>query len=60
MSYMLTHIRPEEAKMEKMERINVQLPASLKAKLDALRQQGTTASGFVRSLIEREFQTKGR
>jgi metal-responsive CopG/Arc/MetJ family transcriptional regulator len=46
--------------MEKMERINVQLPASLKAKLDALRQQGTTASGFVRSLIEREFQTKGR
>jgi metal-responsive CopG/Arc/MetJ family transcriptional regulator len=45
--------------MEKMERINVQLPASLKAKLDALRQQGTTASGFVRSLIEREFQ-KGR
>jgi hypothetical protein len=46
--------------MEKMERINVQLPAPLKAKLDALRQQGTTASGFVRSLIEREFQTKGR
>jgi hypothetical protein len=27
--------------MGKMERINVQLPASLKAKLDALRQQGT-------------------
>jgi Arc/MetJ-type ribon-helix-helix transcriptional regulator len=46
--------------MEKMERINVQLPASLKAKMDALRQQGTTVSGFVRSLIEREFQTKGR
>jgi hypothetical protein len=45
--------------MEKMERINVQLPASLKAKLDALRQQGTTASGSVRCLIEREFQ-KGR
>jgi hypothetical protein len=46
--------------MEKMDRINVQLPASLKVKLDALRQQGTTASGFVRSLIEREFLTKGR
>jgi hypothetical protein len=45
--------------MEKMERINVQLPATLKAKRDALRQQGTTASGFVRSLIERQFQ-KGR
>ncbi len=39
----------------KMDRIMIQLPAHLKAKLDALRQHGTTASGFIRSLIEREF-----
>jgi metal-responsive CopG/Arc/MetJ family transcriptional regulator len=40
----------------KMERLNIQLPKHLKAKLDALRKQGTTASGFIRSLIEREFR----
>lgn len=39
----------------KMVRVLIQLPAPLKAKLDALRNQGTTASGFVRHLIEREF-----
>ena len=39
----------------KMERIMVQLPAPLKAKLDALRQRGTTESGFIRHLLEREF-----
>ncbi len=39
----------------KMVRVLIQLPQPLKAKLDALRAHGTTASGFVRSLIEREF-----
>lgn len=43
----------------KMERVNVQLPAKLKAKLDTLRSQGTTASGFIRHLIEREFSWSG-
>jgi len=42
----------------KMVRLNVQLPVTVKAKLDALRAQGTTASGFIRSLVEREFRTK--
>lgn len=37
-------------------RMNISLPAPLKAKLDALRQQGTTASGFIRNLVEREFR----
>jgi metal-responsive CopG/Arc/MetJ family transcriptional regulator len=41
-----------------MQRLNIQLPRPLKAKLDALRQQGTTASGFIRSLVEREFQQR--
>ena len=39
-----------------MQRLNIQLPRSLKAKLDALRAQGTTASGFIRHLVEREFR----
>lgn len=41
--------------MKKMTRLNVQLPLSLKEKLDALRAQGTTASGFIRCLLEREL-----
>lgn len=40
----------------KMERLNIQLPAQLKAKLDALRKEGTSASGFIRNLLEKEFQ----
>jgi len=39
----------------KMQRMMIQLPASLKPKLDALRTQGTTASGYIRALLEREF-----
>jgi hypothetical protein len=44
----------------KMARLLIQVPAPLKAKLDALRIQGYTASGFIRSLLERELQTTGR
>lgn len=39
----------------KMTKLLVHLPVDLKAKLDALRSQGYTASGFIRSLLEREF-----
>jgi metal-responsive CopG/Arc/MetJ family transcriptional regulator len=39
----------------KMERVMIQLPNGLKSKLDRLRQQGTSISGFIRSLVEREF-----
>ncbi len=39
----------------KMERMNIQIPAPLKAKLDALRAQGYTAAGYIRSLLEREL-----
>ena len=46
----------------KMVRLNIQLPADLKAKLDAKRASGYTASGFIRSLLERELNagSKGR
>ncbi len=39
----------------KMDRVIIQLPSSLKAKLDALRAQGYTAAGHIRSLLEREL-----
>lgn len=41
--------------MEKMERVMVQLPKGIKAKLDGLRRQGTSISGFIRSLVEHEL-----
>ncbi len=39
----------------KMERMMIQLPMDLKAKLDALRTKGYTASGYIRALLEREL-----
>ena len=41
-----------------MERLLIQVPKPLKAKLDALRTQGYTASGYIRALLEREFNEK--
>jgi metal-responsive CopG/Arc/MetJ family transcriptional regulator len=40
----------------RMERIMVQLPKGLKTKLDRLRRQGTSISGFIRSVLERELK----
>jgi metal-responsive CopG/Arc/MetJ family transcriptional regulator len=42
----------------KMQRMMIQLPASLKAKLDALRKQGTSAAGLIRHLLEQHFKGK--
>ncbi len=39
----------------KMERVIIQLPTALKRKLDALRTQGYTAAGYIRSLLQREL-----
>ena len=39
----------------RMVKLLVHLPGPLKAKLDALREQGTTASGFIRYLLEQHF-----
>jgi mannitol/fructose-specific phosphotransferase system IIA component len=43
-------------------RVIVSLPRALKAKLDALRRQGYTASGYIRTLLERDLNqpTTGR
>ncbi len=39
----------------RMMRIMIQVPESLKAKLDAQRKLGTTASGLIRHLLENHF-----
>ncbi len=41
--------------MSKLVRIVVQLPVELKERLDALKQQGYTTSGFIRATLEREL-----
>lgn len=40
----------------KMVRLLIQVPEPIKAKLDTLRQEGTTASGFIRHLLEDHFK----
>ena len=39
----------------KMERVMVQPPKGFKIKLDGLRRHGTSISGFIRSVVEREL-----
>ena len=41
--------------MAKLVRIVIQLPADLKTRLDDLKQQGYTTSGFIRAMLEREL-----
>jgi len=41
-----------------MVKMLVHLPAPLKAKLDGLKKQGYTASGYIRALLERELTHK--
>lgn len=41
--------------MGKLVRVVIQLPIELKNQLDLLKQQGYTASGFIRAVLEREF-----
>ncbi len=39
----------------RMERVIIQFPSALKRKLDALRAQGYTVAGYIRSLLEQEL-----
>ena len=41
-----------------MVKLLVSMPKALKAKLDALRKHGTTASGLIRHLLEQHFKGK--
>ena len=41
-----------------MVRVMIQLPHSLKTKLDAERKRGTSAAGLIRHLLEQYFKGK--
>lgn len=41
-----------------MLRISIQVPQSLKTKLDSSRQRGTSAAGLIRHLLEQYFKGK--
>jgi hypothetical protein len=40
----------------KMIRMMIQVPQPIKARLDAVRQEGTTTSGLMRHLLEEHFK----
>ena len=46
------------AEKEHMTGILVRLPVNIKAKLDALRAEGTTASGLIRRLLNEFFGSR--
>lgn len=41
-------------------KVLIQLPVSLKERLDAMKVQGYTASGFIRALLEKEFAAQSK
>lgn len=47
----------EGVHMETTAKLLLRLPLPLKHKLDALKAQGYTASGFIRALLERELKS---
>ena len=46
--------------MPTMTTLLIHLPVTLKAKLDALKAQGYTASGFVRAMLEKELNSPNK
>jgi mannitol/fructose-specific phosphotransferase system IIA component len=44
----------------KMARLIIQVPQPLKDKLNNLKKEGYTASGYIRSLLERELNQPGQ
>ena len=41
-----------------MVKVLISVPRGMKVKLDALRKEGISASGFIRNLLEREFKQR--
>lgn len=39
-----------------MVKLIISVPKRIKAQLDTLRKEGTSASGFIRNLLEKEFK----
>ena len=43
-----------------MVRVSVHLPKPIKAKIDAMKERGTSASWFIRKLVEKHFEQERR
>ncbi len=41
-----------------MVKLMISVPKRIKVQLDALRKEGTSASGFIRNLLEKEFKQR--
>lgn len=41
-----------------MVKVLISVPRRIKTELDALRKEGTSASGFIRNLLEKEFRQR--
>ena len=54
-----TDIYIAERTLMKQVKVLIQLPVTLRAQLKALRTQGYTVSGYIRTVLERELE-KGR
>ena len=54
-SHLLDQLPNKGSRMAKLVRIVIQLPLDLKTRLDGLKQQGYTTSGFIRAMLEREL-----
>lgn len=52
---MLAHAVNKEVTAVQMTRVMVQIPKGIKIKLDGLRRNGTSISGYIRALLEREL-----
>ena len=52
---MILLITKREVMNMAMERLLIQVPPLIKQRLDELRSQGYTASGYIRALLEREL-----
>lgn len=48
--------RVQGGELMAMVKLLISVPKRIKVQLDALRKEGTSASGFIRSLLEREFK----
>lgn len=46
--------------MAAMTKLLIHLPKTLKARLDALKAQGYTASGYIRALLEKDLNQQKR
>lgn len=59
----MRYLYSETEELMKMSRLVIQIPVSMKDKLDAIRATGTTAAGLIRHLLNQHFNqqpTKGQ